>query len=463
MKPIISYADITVGAVFFNISLSEDKRADRVVIEAAQNRHQSDLARESYPLTLAWYLDAFKSTLITHEWCHILQAITYPALYLQCLRGFSLIETFLKELRENKNSSLPFQIPIPAAWREVLEAGTQVYRINIDPLGKYQIEPANTSLPRPSDLSETQLIEEDASIFQYKAEIGGAGTGKGYKQWLKERRRYTMAFKFLERLLGVENAYIAFQPLVRACFTTSSPMVAFASLISDILTESVELPTQLGIDDFYHFLLDRIGNSPSLLHECPDPYQLYQEGNHYYIDHAAFGHLLEYNNRHPLFLLAVSVWEFQAKNSSYPDWFFHPYRHFDREGILKSQDLQSYWPPITVYRLHHPSLSTSDAFLVIGSEFKNKALPFLPTLTYADYFPDLMEKKNLVFSMIPDYCESVPHNCQHVNCPVHQTNLCRRWMKIPDIPENCQFPGWFQSVTLHKINFENRTLERISR
>lgn len=103
-------------------------------------------------------------------------------------------------------------------WRETFYAPTTLYRLGGSREAGVSIDPCDPRDRRGNDLSESDLIEEDASIFQYKVEIGADGTGQGYARWLHEKHRYTMVFKFLSRLLGPENAYTALPPLVRADF-----------------------------------------------------------------------------------------------------------------------------------------------------------------------------------------------------------------------------------------------------
>jgi hypothetical protein len=84
-------------------------------------------------------------------------------------------------------------------------------------------------------LTETDLLEEDASVFQYRTEIGTSGTGAGYSRWLKEKARYTMTFALLRRIFGAEDAFLALSPLVRAAYSTTWPMTTFMALLNMVL------------------------------------------------------------------------------------------------------------------------------------------------------------------------------------------------------------------------------------
>src|SRR5262245_27898935 len=100
-QPVISYADTTIGAIFFNIT----PRAEGAEVESIRAAaHRGDASQEpSSPLVsdyfsqLALYIDKYHHSLVVHEWFHILQAITYPALYLRSLRELRLVVKILAD------------------------------------------------------------------------------------------------------------------------------------------------------------------------------------------------------------------------------------------------------------------------------------------------------------------------------------------------------------------------------
>ncbi len=364
--PIISYADTTIGAVFFNLAPTAKEIASedmRTLISLAKERRISSVAREQYALSLGRYLELYHHTLLAHEWCHILQAITYPFLYFRCVQDFYISNSILTSLRQETKPVISLPLSLPDDWLATLRAPTRSYRVSIDEQGQCDIRLADPQDRRANDLTENDLLEEDASIFQYKVEIGALGTGTGYKRWNREsqRRRYTMAFNFLSRLLGVDNAYLALPALVRVAFSTTVPLQVFAELAGLTLFIDADLPTLLGIDEYFEFLLDRLCANPYLKRDVPNINEPRSADSDAvaYLDRTAHHTIIETSStskKHPLFPLAHALWQECGENPLLPTWLFHPYTVFDRLRDDVSPQFKAYWPPMFIIRLLHPEL-----------------------------------------------------------------------------------------------------------
>lgn len=194
----------------------------------------------------------------------------------------------------------PLKFKLSPELEFTLLAPIKPYRISIGDKGELNFSEGDSHDIRSNDLTETQLIEEDASIFQYKTEIGGPGTGKGYYRYLQERGRYTMAFKFLANMIGVDNAYIALPPLVRAAFMTTWPMTTFSNLVAFTVRVSKNIPTDLGINDYFKYLIDALEDSPSLKREFPDIDGSALFDSYSFLDGNAMNQMIQESKIHPL-------------------------------------------------------------------------------------------------------------------------------------------------------------------
>src|SRR5262249_505079 len=105
-------------------------------------------------------------------------------------------------------------------------------------------------------LSEKDLIEEDATIFQYRVEVGGRGSGQSYRRWLAESSHYSSVFSFLSQYMSDDEAFELLPPFVRASFWTTRPLESFAALLGTALLTGpdffrVPASEESGMDEIY--------------------------------------------------------------------------------------------------------------------------------------------------------------------------------------------------------------------
>jgi hypothetical protein len=460
-QPVISYADPTVGAVFFNITPPERSRAVDENIAAAQARRESDQAAREYPLRLAAYVDAHHRSLTFHEWCHILQALLYPGLFLRCTREMALATSILSAIRADPAAAVAPRLGLNDVLQEMWTAQLQPYRIDIGEDGEDHSAPAPPGgRRRPSDLTENDLLEDDACAFQYKAEIGAPGTGAGYAQWLSERRRYTMTFRLLARLLGQESAFVALPVLVRQAFSTTLPLPAFAAALAYTVREGRTLPQQLGPDTYLTMVRGAL--SRALEHGLPEPGLPADADPPLYLDAEAQRAMVERNPFHPLWPLAQRLWGEDGEVDQIGDLLLHPYRGLDRRRDTVDPALERYWPPLTVVRLLHPDVPLRDGVAIVSGEYADLACPFMPDLTYPTYLQTMLSQRYLAMSLATATYDTVAHNCHHAACPWYPANLCRRWLKVPERLETCEFPEFARGATHRQLDAASLSLVRAS-
>jgi hypothetical protein len=382
--------------------------------------------------------------------------ISYPALYLRALREFRFAYELMDNLR-SIDEPVAVRITPMRSWDIGLRAPTEaVYRLTVESASTVALAVGDPNDPRPGELTETGLLEEDASIFQYKVEIDSFGTAAGYRQWLRERGRYTTAFRLLSRLMDPETAYIALPALVRAAFQTTWPVTIFASLVEWILKHGLAYVPAVGVDSTYRVLMESL--STTLPTATPSSLEGFDE-DAALLGSDAWPTLLAENEIHPLRPLVMKLWQDRQDADRVLASLFHPDREFDRRGGGASAELQAYWPPVTMVRVVHDDVRLGDT-IVIPTPDLIGAKPF-PTWdrSYADYVVELITMKEFAFNLAGYYGDAA-HNCTHDTCPIHATGVCRRWMSIPKEFDACSFPGWLEREAARRVDVENRTLVR---
>lgn len=370
--------------------------------------------------------------------------------------------------RRNSELQLPIRTWLANEWQTTLFAPTSLYRLVIDELGQLKLSPGRLNDRRSNDLTENDLLEEDASIFQYKVEIGGPGSGSSYRRWLREQRRNTMVFNFLTRQLGLENAYLALPPLVHAAFSTTVPLETFGELVALTMRADSDLPSQRGIDNYAIYLRNAL-SSFNLGYRVPNPDLPSSDDPVSLIGGPEVFQLLGSSSRHPLWPLANKLWSKREERQQLSEYMLHPYRAINRRAGTVSKMLRAYWPPLSVYRLLVPDMSVNDAVWQVAPSYVGKPVPSMPIpgFTYDQYLPELVGRRYLAFSLVTDMYDDGPHNCYHTECPYFSTNLCRRWLHPPREYLECDFPKMMEIATYHHLdsqvgvlrprNYERRT------
>jgi hypothetical protein len=441
--------------VSFNVPQTAHPEVSAMIAGAARGRKESPERRQEFmDLVMSW-VQAEHYPLMAHEWGHVLQAVSHPALYLRCLREYSAVCTVVDVLRKDRYSvSPPFTPSQP--WGTELIWPTIPLRISVEE-GLPEVDMAEPDWLLPCDLSEADLLEDAASIFQYKAEIGTQGSAEGYRRWLEEpgRHRYGRTFNLLSKLLSPADAYVALPCLVMAGYLTSLPVHGFASALAMTVREAPAPPAKMGIDLYWQYLEDCLKASLPV-GNCPDPRRpLHEEGDHRLVDRAGMLWLADQFPEHPLSPLVKRAWADEAEVQQIQDAILHPYRAFDRGERNAHEWVETYRPPITSFR-------------ILGDmRLEDSLLLFSPTLlesvgpggekgeeSWLSYLFDLIGIKAFVFAAATPILRSLPHNCDHQDCPMYGYELCRGWLHIPARFEECNFPDWLRRVALREMDYD---------
>ena len=454
---VASFADTTLGAVVFNIETQGRGPLSDDLVASALRRKESATARQEYIDGAFNYLTAHHWPLVVHEWGHILQALASPAVYLRCARELVLTVGLLSNLR-NSAQPVGLRTQLQQDWRSLLYGPTTlIYRIGVRENG-LSLERGDPQDRRPNDITETDVLEEEISIFQYKVEIDAEGTGAGYGRWLQERGRYTMVFKFLARLLGPESAYVALPALARVAFSTTWPVNTFATLLARTVGHDATLPESLGLDGYLDVM--RAEAEATLPRARPGPASAFDEENGL-IESEAFRDLVDSYRPHPLRPLRQAL--VADEREDFPaSVLLHPHAYFDRRAQAPTDDeLWKLWPPMTIIRLIDPRLRVTDGILSVAPALMTAESTFIDGMTNPRYLTELFKQKQLTFSLA-GLLDDQPPYCPHSACPIYPTGVCKAWMELPDDYAHCSFPEWLRWTAYRSVDPGRETLEFVN-
>jgi hypothetical protein len=461
-EPVHSFFDTTLGSVAFNVPAGSIPEVTERLAEARDRRRDSSDQRSDYANMLMGWVTFRHYPLVAHEWGHALQALTHPALYLRCLREWSAVCAVVDEI-----SKTPFAIPLPLmfgeTWLGDLTWPTFPVRISFSEEGVPRTEDS-TERPRPNDISETDLLEDSASIFQYRAEIGAEGTAEGYRRWLQEGRKYLYAkvFDFVAAMLSPADAYVAVPCLVMAAYSTNWPVHVFAQLLAVTAKEPAVIPSELG-SDLYWAYLERLLQTSLKGGEVPEPRRtLMEEADPRRIDRNGVLSLADRFPMHPLSAIVRLAWREEGEIRRLREAMLHPYRAFSRRRRQAETWLEPFRPPVTSFRILGSGFGISDTLMYVSPTLVDHG-ERPQELSWEQFLFELMRIKAFVFASATPFFDALPHNCPHQSCRFHDLGMCRAWNHIPGRPEDCSFPPWLRHTAKRRFDFDREMLVPVDR
>ncbi len=446
-----SYADPTIGIVQFNI-LAEGGAGGRYGLELlalARKPVHTGQERSEYGERLRHFVRYLRRSLYVHEWFHILQAAHYPFVYLDAVRQWNLYQDACDGVRMLPAPTISMRLPMNPLIRQTIEQSQRAYHVRIDPVARsVDVSGTQSEYLERGDISEAQLLEEDASIFQYRVEIGAAGTGAGYQQWLWERSRYRVVFDYLRTLFGDSDRAVALLPiLVRAAYQTTLPMTAFAYLAGwSVFTGK---PDTEAPEEAYALCMSRLEKLPMEHGDMPALEQMAGDDKFHMITDSDLAELCAAAPRsHPLNGLVQIVLK-RRKDSQYPSWWFKPFTLFDRSRLSEDESLSALTPPLTIIRL-------LDRGVPLGHQAMLPNMEIAPADLRSDkrMWPGgllmALARKQLVLGMFTEAMDVYRHWCPHNDC-VDRSALCKRWPFVPDDWTNCGFPNFLTTLTDRRV------------
>lgn len=392
-------------------------------------------------------------SLFRHEWAHILQLATYPTLYLRAARSARVAVGAGMFLAGNPGRyPLPLRFQMDSEWEFSTMLSTIPFRTVVEE-GGVRTEGVLSNVGR-GILTERDLLEEDATIFQYRAEISGQGLGRAYRNWLRERPRYSRVFAFLARHLGKDDAALRLLPVMaRAAFRTTRPLDSFLMLFGVIMHEGSDFFTDISSDEdleelFTADLERKLGTvaADELSIQSPetaDPHRV--------IGVEAFRGLIARFPLQPIGPLAdLDANGEPGKGGLAGEALRHPERFFDRRDPDPREDLLAYWPPAITVSLDHPDFPRGSTLLSLSPLMHETQVPGLEGTTYAEWGGSIL-KNRMIWQEVLAGATGANARCPHAACDYHGSGLCRGWMTIPTEAAECEFPSFFAATTKHRL------------
>lgn len=451
-----SYADMVTGAIHLLVG-GADPRAEELLRLAERDPTDTD-----FKFGLADYAWARYRGLFAHEWAHVSQVASYPYLFLRAARQARMMVGAGVYLEQNPGRyPLPLDLATDPSWADsnVLSDIPVKFAFTEDGIATQAVPGRATGR---NTLTELDLIEEDAQLFQYRVEIGSRGNGRAYSRWLIEAPRYNRAFSTLRRHLGEDAAYRALHPLVKVAFRTTRPMLAFAMGLAVLKTDG-EVLSEWHLHDLLEAVVARrfaeeAGRvEPSALSaqvpELDDPAGLLPDD--------ALKLLLEMGRQLPVApLTELHLNGDDEQRGALTRMLDTPWEVFQGRRAPLSDLAENFLPPGIVIRLAAPTFPRG-ATLVIVSPLLVQT-PFLladPSgpFNYADWFHEVFRSRSL-WKTIASGARGANPSCPHTGCRAHATGLCHGWFPVPRRAEDCQFFLFFRSTTKHDVATDGSTL-----
>lgn len=445
----ISYADPAVGGVFTALSIPDD---DLAAIDHDARQHP-----EGFPQRLRTYVWGRFPALMCHEWAHILQVAEYPLLHLRAARQQRLIGQWLSALA---HEPVPRPLPIESQvvddwqWSRLIETVPIRLVIEDDKISMIPIAPG--TIVRGA-LRELDLVEEDASIFQYRIEIGSRGTGAGYRRWLLERTRYCALFHFLTDFMSDDDALNLVPVLTRAAFWTVRPVEALAAMLTDLVRDGADTYTRPFPDEdwddwaedfFRHRLLERFGAADMTATDFRVPDGLVKQG---VVSSAAFDTMLD---RAPILPASLFARWSREEDGLIGHTLRAPWQFFERGGAAWDKRLDRFAPPVMIYRLTGEETEAQRAYVHLSESLRTES--FRDIDTWRAIVSELLRGKQLMD--VATRAREPMVRCPHEQCRFHRTGLCDGWLSPPQTADDCEFPEYLAVATNRTVNADGTML-----
>jgi hypothetical protein len=388
-----------------------------------------------------------------------MQVASYPYLLLRAARQAQITSAFLRELKEKPGPiDLPLKLRPKPEWRDSQILDRLSVRVTFEDSGS-QLEVLPEGVIARGSITERDIVEQAAQIFQYQAEIGSRGNAMGYSRWLREPGRYTLAFGLVARQLGAENAYRMLPVLTRVAFGTTIPLSAFAAAVAQCKMLPADLFDWESRDACGALLLNMLrrrwgtvdpGDVRLSRPEVDDPQGVFPDDSL-----AALVPLLK---KLPTSLLSEADSHAAVDGRVTMSAFLNePWRHWPR-GAGPNGDAGNFLPPGIVIQLFDDAFPSGASVMWVSPLMSQTPFPDVAGGTYADWFRELYRARIATTSMLAPV--SAPHPlCPHTGCRFHPTGLCRSWFPVPkSTSDECLFPGWIRVTTGRDVSSDSSQL-----
>lgn len=450
-----SYTDPVTGCVHLTLR-GMDPQFAHLVGEAQKIPRPDTFKSELYGY--AWTVHR---SLVIHEWAHVLQLATYPFLFLRSARAGRVMAGPGLYLRENPGRhSLPLQVTMDERWRMSSMLGTIGFHAQLRGDG-VKLSAVEGDAVRRGVLTERDLIEEDATVFQFRAEIAARGKGAAYRNWLRERPRYSRLFSFLVQHLDEDVAMRVLPILVRVAYRTTRPLEGFFRSFGAVL--QMGAPDDPDEDEaLERVLLDQLREGMGTLGpsdltmdkpELDDPAGV--------IGDDALDELARAYAQLPFSLLTqIDRHGSDDQRGIATAALRRPWEFFDRYAQDLDERLTDYLPPAITVSLDHPAFPMGSSLLAPSPLLAKTPFAAIEGVTFGDWTSGAI-KGRAMWRGILTAAAGPNARCPHRSCPYHASGMCREWLTIPKAPEDCEFPEFLARSTNHQISADGTALEPV--
>ncbi|RSM70086.1 hypothetical protein DMB66_09870 [Actinoplanes sp. ATCC 53533] len=373
-----------------------------------------------------------------HEWAHVLQAAAYPMLYLRAAREWAMMRSKWNHLAAHA-APLPISLPLGVRWdpdvRRARQLETSPARIEIRGR-RVQVVPATFDKFERGVLADNDLLEEDASIFQYRVERGGWGSGADYQRWVNDQSSYTSVFSFLRRHLPLDTAYALIPIAARVAYRTTDPLTALAVMVGSVLIEGDQHIDEDN-EDYWEFLMGMAVDQ--VLAPADDAAAGWTR--HVDVDAALLTkEQLARATEATSFLPINPLARWNIADGCVDGLLRRPWHHVTPTAGIDSATMRLL-PPATIFELVDPPRLGIQLSRAVGE------LPAVDgaQMTFAEVYPMLLAQK--MMSDVQAGGRGALRVCPHTGCRFHDRGLCEGYFPVPRQPQHCGFPGVFRALT----------------
>lgn len=391
----------------------------------------------------------------------MLQLATYPFLFLRSARAARVMAAAPGYLAEHPGRyQLPLRLEMDELWRDSRVLSTFGFRASVID-NEVHVSPGLSDGIGRGILTERDLLEEDATVFQYRAEISARGSGRSYRNWLRERPRYSRLFSFLATHVGDDAALRLLPILVRIAYRTTRPLEGFFSSFATVL--HFELAEHWDDEQELEDILERARRG-AVDHLGDDDLTIQKpelEDPAGWIDDEVFTALVERYQQLPIAPLArINLLGTDKQREHAREALRMPWQFFNRYTGAIDDRLGDYFPPAMTIALDDPGFPRGSTLLWISPLLRESEFP-VDGRTYSDWL-NVFLKGRILSRALQSGSTGPNEQCPHVTCGYHSSGLCRGWMTVPKAAADCEFPEFLARITNHRLSADGRVLEPIT-
>ena len=458
---VFTYIDTILRIIHINLNLTNQKNANKI-LDYVNSLETSRIAKSHFLQEIfdrEFTSNPKTNHLFQHELHHYWQSLFYPFLYLVHIMEYMSIQQAANEIRSTGMESMPIDsIHLIPAYVTNMEYLTIEFiliwkdeRLVAGGLSDMDID--SDYLHEKFTLND--FIEDPTSIYEYKITTSSP-SGSDYSQWLRNpaNNSYKKLYRFLEKIVGSENAFATLPMLIQLAFHTTEPASAFCNSFNHWyrtkkLKDEAFVPTfndyldcKLALDVYYPGQVIILNKRIKLI-DLPTVF----------INEKLIDQLINYD------------FSTGQKLSYYPlADHFRKYHHARRmnpamEGFLFDPRPNNLYliKELMPFAIHHflLGLNGRNSFIRIGNDFSNKRL-YRDSMPFDHYLKEVIKITSTTLAVTTDYLNVLPHHCHHTDCPYYAFNKCRQWNAIPKEYATCGFPFWFGWFFEYRIDLSRK-------